>query len=91
VDATLEKVAICGELWRKFVAGYQSVLATAPESFGILRGVSRSLDRGKVTMDWFPCQFVGVYAGLLAVMTLSSTTLLRFTALAAPAGGRYHT
>jgi hypothetical protein len=33
VNPTLEQVAFRAELWRKFVAEYQSVLATAPESF----------------------------------------------------------
>ena len=33
MNPTLEPVAFRAELWRKFVAGYQSVLATAPESF----------------------------------------------------------
>jgi hypothetical protein len=33
VNATLEKVAFRAELLRKFVAGHQSVLATAPETF----------------------------------------------------------
>jgi hypothetical protein len=33
VNATLEQVAFRAELWRKFVAGYQSVLAQSPESF----------------------------------------------------------
>ena len=28
-----EQVAFRAKLWRKFVAGYQSVLATSPESF----------------------------------------------------------
>ena len=33
VNPTPEQVAFRTELWRKFVAGYQSVLATSPESF----------------------------------------------------------
>ena len=33
VNPTPEQVAFRAELWRKFVAGYQSVLATSPESF----------------------------------------------------------
>jgi hypothetical protein len=33
VKQTPEQVAFRADLWRKFVAGYRSVLATAPESF----------------------------------------------------------
>jgi hypothetical protein len=33
VNPTLEQVDLRVDLWREFVAGYQSVLATAPESF----------------------------------------------------------
>jgi hypothetical protein len=33
VNPTLERVAFRAELWREFVAGYQGVLATSPESF----------------------------------------------------------
>ena len=33
MSPTLEQVAFRAELWRKFVAGYQSVLVTTPESF----------------------------------------------------------
>jgi hypothetical protein len=32
VNPTLEPVTFRAELWRKFVAGYQSVLATSPGS-----------------------------------------------------------
>jgi hypothetical protein len=31
----LEQVAFRAELWRKFVAGYQSVLARSSESFSV--------------------------------------------------------
>ena len=37
-----------------------------------------------MTVDWFPCQFVGVYAGLLAVVT-SSTCSPPLAVRAAPA------
>ena len=33
MNPTLEQVALRAELWRKFVAGYLSVLTTSPESF----------------------------------------------------------
>ena len=33
MNPTAEQVAFRAELWRKFVAGYQCMLATSPESF----------------------------------------------------------
>jgi hypothetical protein len=42
VNQTPEQVAFRAELWRKFVAEYQSVLATSPESFSAYCGAFRA-------------------------------------------------
>jgi hypothetical protein len=49
----------------------------------LLGRVSRSLDRGKVTVFWLFWQFVGVCAGLLAVVALNFTCSSRLAALEA--------